>query len=206
MLLLVDNSFDGQAANAREIYSAVTRIRPGLEIWLERYQNVSPEIVEGGAPTHIILSGQSNPWSTYSAEALAGVNRMIREATIPILGICGGHQQIALAYGGKVDVMKRVAPGEGYAGCIKKRGFGDITNHGSSVFTGLPPTFSVWHSHYEEVKELPTEFETTATSAYCAIQAMQHTSRKVAGVQFHPELFDDEHPVGAKVIENFLSW
>jgi GMP synthase-like glutamine amidotransferase len=206
MLLLVDNSLDGKGANAREIYSAVTRIRPNMEIWIERYQQISPETVAAAAPTHIILSGQSDPWASYAPDTLVDINRVIREATIPILGICGGHQQIALAYGAKVDVMKRVAPGEGYAGCIKKRGFGDITNHGTGLFVAVPPTFSVWHSHYEEVKELPEEFENTATSGYCAIQAMQHRSRRVAGVQFHPELFDAEHPVGQKVIDNFLNW
>lgn len=204
MILLVDNTFEGKGISPREIHEALTRIQPGLTIRIEHFPVVTPEAVEAWSPSHIILSGQSHYWADYSAESLAGIFDVIRHSPLPILGICGGHQQIALAYGSKVDIMNRIAPGEGYEGCVKERGFGDITNTGAGLFAGLPETFSVWHSHYEEVKDLPAEFEITASSPTCANQAMQHRTRPLHSVQFHPELFDDEHPVGRQLVENFL--
>jgi GMP synthase (glutamine-hydrolysing) len=62
----------------------------------------------------------------------------------------------------------------------------------------------VWHSHFDEVKNLPDGFRLTASNESCPIQAMEHTSRPLYGVQFHPELFDSDHPDGRSVIENFL--
>jgi GMP synthase (glutamine-hydrolysing) len=54
------------------------------------------------------------------------------------------------------------------------------------------------------VKELPDGFRATASNETCKIQAMQEKGRRVYGVQFHPELFDDEHPEGRQIVENFL--
>jgi GMP synthase (glutamine-hydrolysing) len=130
---------------------------------------------------------------------------VIHKAEQPILGVCGGHQQIALAFGSNVSLMKRLEPGEGYEGALRERGFFEIETDGGLLFEGLPPTVSVWHSHYDEVKELPENFKLTASNATCRIQAMQHRSRQLFSVQFHPELFDEEHPHGKRIVENFLS-
>jgi GMP synthase (glutamine-hydrolysing) len=54
------------------------------------------------------------------------------------------------------------------------------------------------------VKELPNGFRQTATNETCKIQAMQEKGRRVYGVQFHPELFDADHPEGRHIVENFL--
>jgi len=72
-------------------------------------------------------------------------------------------------------------------------------------FKGLPSTVTVWHSHCDEVKDLPDGFRRTASNETCAIQAMQQKGRRVYGVQFHPELFDEEHLEGRKIVENFLA-
>ncbi len=53
-------------------------------------------------------------------------------------------------------------------------------------------------------KSLPPHFVATASNETCPIQAMQHTDRPLFGVQFHPELFDEAHPDGRRVLENFL--
>ena len=76
---------------------------------------------------------------------------------------------------------------------------------GSAIFQGLPKAITVWESHCDEVKDLPADFVRMATNGVSAIQAMQHTSRPLFGVQFHPELFDEEHPHGRTVLENFLN-
>jgi GMP synthase (glutamine-hydrolysing) len=155
-------------------------------------------------PSHIILSGQSHPWANYSPESLAGVFEVIKKAPQPILGVCGGHQQMALVFGARVDLMDRVMPGEGYEGAKRERGFFPIETTGNGLFKNLPPSITVWHSHFDEVKELPKGFHRTASNESCPIQAMQHDDRPLFGVQFHPELFNEEHPEGRKIIENFL--
>lgn len=205
MLYLVDNTIDGAGASPREIFAALERLRPHEHITVEHYADVSLERVAELAPTHIILSGQSHPWDAYTPESLSGIFDVIREARQPILGLCGGHQQIALAHGGSVSVMRRLAPGTGYENCLRERGFFDVETTGDGIFADLPRRLSVWHSHFDEVKELPRDFKRTATNETCPIQAMQHTTRPLFSVQFHPELFDDEHPHGRRIVENFLT-
>ena len=205
MLLIIDNTIEGVGSSPREIRSALERIEPGVRIVTERFENISPEHVKILNPSHIFLSGQSHPWDRYTREDLAGVFHVIAHATQPILGVCGGQQQIALAYGARVDLIERIAPGEGYEGALRERGYRSVdlkTENG--IFDNLPQTITVWESHCDEVKGLPEEFTCTATNETSEIQAMQHISRPLFGVQFHPELFDEEHPHGRIILENFL--
>jgi len=205
MLLIIDNTIEGVGSSPREIRSALERLRPDTRIVTERFENISPELVKNLNPSHIFLSGQSHPWDRYAPESLAGVFQVIHNAPQPILGVCGGQQQIALAYGAPVDLIERTAPGEGYEGAFRERGYCPVEIESQNgIFTSLPNTITVWESHCDEVKELPSEFVCTATNETSAIQAMQHESRPLFGVQFHPELFDEEHPHGRTILENFL--
>jgi GMP synthase (glutamine-hydrolysing) len=206
MIYLIDNTIEGGGVSPREIRETLERLRPDTPLVTEHYKTVSLRRVAELKPTHIILSGQSHPWDHYTAESLAGVFDVIRSAPQPLMGICGGHQQIALCYGAPVSVMKRLEPGtSGYDGCLRERGFFEVETEGNGIFRGLPRSISVWHSHFDEVKELPEGFRRTASNQTCSLQAMQHTTRPVFSVQFHPELFDEEHPHGRQVLENFLS-
>jgi GMP synthase (glutamine-hydrolysing) len=204
VIYLIDNTIDGQGPSPRELRAALGRMNGGLEVLTEPFHAVSLERVNSLRPSHIILSGQSHPWDRYSPESLAGVFELIRKAAQPILGVCGGHQQMALAFGARVDLMSRQEPGEGYEGAKRERGYFAVETTGEGIFKDLPSQINVWHSHFDEVKELPKGFRRTAFNENCAIQAMEHTGRVLFGVQFHPELFDDEHPDGRQVIENFL--
>jgi GMP synthase (glutamine-hydrolysing) len=204
LVYLVDNTVDGQGASPREIRAVLGRLISGLEILTEPFHHVSLERVRSLRPSHIILSGQSHPWDQYSPESLAGVFDVIKHASQPILGVCGGHQQIAIAHGAEVGLMGRLEPGEGYHGAKRERGFLAIENTGDGLFKGLPSEITVWHNHCDEVKELPDGFRATASNETCKIQAMQEKGRRVYGVQFHPELFDEEHPEGRQIVENFL--
>ena len=204
MIYLIDNTIDGQGASPREIRVALEQVRPDMELLTERFAEVSLQRVESLNPSHIILSGQSHPWERYSPESLAGVFSVIREAKQPILGVCGGHQQMALAFGAPVGLMGRLEPGEGYAGAKRERGFYDVQTIAQGIFQALPTKITVWHSHFDEVKSLPPDFVATAANETCPIQAMQHTNRPLFGVQFHPELFDEAHPDGRGVLETFL--
>ncbi len=212
LVYLIDNTLDGQGASPRELRAALGRMREGMEILIEPYHAVSLDRVQSLRPSHIVLSGQSHPWDQYSPGSLAGVIEVIKKAAQPILGVCGGHQQIAAAFGAPVGLMGRLEPGEGYEGAKRERGYfavetiGETTGETSraGLFKELPRRITVWHSHFDEVKELPKGFRRTAFNDTCAIQAMQHTERPVFGVQFHPELFDQDHPEGRQVLDNFL--
>jgi GMP synthase (glutamine-hydrolysing) len=207
MILLIDNTIEGQGSSPREIRSALQQIEPDLRVVTEPFRNITPELVKTLSPSHIILSGQSHPWDRYSAESLAGVFHVIRSAPKPILGVCGGQQQMALAFGAPVDLIERIAPGEGYEGAYRERGFCTVnldSQTDGGIFSGLPNPITVWESHCDEVKSLPADFICTATNQVSDIQSMQHKSLPLFGVQFHPELFDQEHPDGRMVLENFL--
>ncbi len=205
VIYLVDNTVDGQGASPRELRAVLVRLRPEVEVLTEPLGAVSLDRVRDLSPSHIILSGQSHPWDDYSAESLRGVFEVIRQASQPILGVCGGHQVIALAYGAPVALMERLKPGDGYQGAKRERGYYEVETTGTGVFKDLPDRIIVWHSHCDEVKELPPAFERTALNETCKIQAMQHEKRPLFGVQFHPELFNEEFPAGQRVIENFLA-
>ena len=112
---------------------------------------------------------------------------------------------MALAFGATVGLMERLEPGEGYEGAKRERGFLPIQTEGEGIFRGLPQTITVWHSHCDEVKELPPGFRCTAFNETCLIQAMQHNERPLYGVQFHPELFSSEHPHGREIVASFLA-
>src|SRR3989442_466612 len=210
MLLLIDNTIEGIGSSPREIRSALQRIEPDLRVVTEPFRNITPEFVKTLSPSHIILSGQSHPWDRYSSESLAGVFHLIRNAPQPILGVCGGQQQMALAFGAPVGLIERIAPGEGYEGAFRERGFCKVeldseAETSDAIFHDLPKTITVWESHCDEVKALPTDFICTAKNEVSQIQAMRHTSLPLFGVQFHPELFDEEHPHGQIILENFLN-
>lgn len=205
MIYLVDNTLDGNGASPREIAATLARIAPDVPVVVEHLGVVTRARVDELGPSHIILSGQSHPWTMYSPGSLAGVFDVIRGAEQPVLGVCGGHQQIALCHGATVGLIRRVAPGEGYEGAFRERGFVDVDVRGGGLFAGLPDRIAVWASHCDEVKELPPGFELVASNQTSPIQAMRHESRPVFGVQFHPELFDEAHPHGRSVLEGFLA-
>ena len=205
MILIIDNTIEGVGSSPSEIRKALHRIEPDLRVVTEPFHDITPEFVKTLAPSHIILSGQSHPWDRYSSEDLAGTFHVIRAARQPILGVCGGLQQIALAFGAPVDLIERLEPGEGYQGAFRERGFCDVrVEVNDRIFSGLPETLTVWESHCDEVKQLPPDFIRTATNDVSPIQAMQHAYLPLFGIQFHPELFDEEHLDGKNILENFL--
>lgn len=206
MILIVDNTIEGVGSSPAEIRKALQCIEPDMRVVTEPFHDITPEFIKTLAPSHIILSGQSHPWDRYSSEELAGIFYVIREARRPILGVCGGLQQMALAFGAPVDLIERLEPGEGYQGAFREHGFCEVrVDSVNGIFANLPGTLSVWESHCDEVKELPADFVCTATNDVSSIQAMQHSSLPLFGIQFHPELFDEEHPHGRIVLKNFLN-
>lgn len=120
----------------------------------------------------------------------------IRRTEKPILGICFGHQLIAQAFGSNVRSSGKMV--EGYY--MVRKTIED------ELFKGLPEKFLVMESHEEYVDEVPYEFEKIADSPNCAIETLKHRMKPICAVQFHTERFDDKHPAGRVVLENFFKF
>ena len=115
--------------------------------------------------------------------------------SIPLLGVCLGHQAIGQAYGGKI--IRAPAPMHGKMSTIKtdRRG----------IFQGVKPRFEVtrYHSLIVERASLPADLEITAESDDGIIMGLQHKTHPVHGLQFHPESIASEH--GHDLLANFLA-
>jgi anthranilate synthase component II len=118
-------------------------------------------------------------------------------SSIPVLGVCLGHQAIGQAYGGKVVRAPVIMHGK----------LSKIANRGQGVFKGLPKRFEVtrYHSLIVERVSLPDSLTVTAETAAAdggLIMGLQHRTHPVHGVQFHPESIASEH--GHALLANFL--
>ncbi|MFZ8909821.1 MAG: glutamine-hydrolyzing GMP synthase [Candidatus Nanopelagicales bacterium] len=141
-------------------------------------------------PVAIVLSG--GPSSVY-AEGAPRVEASLFGAGVPVFGICYGFQAMAQALGGTVE---RTGLSE-FGGTPLA-----VTESGSTLFAGLPTEQSVWMSHGDSVTSAPDGFTVSATTAGAPVAAMEAVDRRLAGVQFHPEVMHSQH--GQAVLERFL--
>ncbi len=140
----------------------------------------------------LILSGGA-PRVGVDPSKMGRNSEYLDEAGCPILGICAGHQFMALHFGGEAKPAK--VPEFGKTQLL-------IEDPGD-LFVGLPDTFTVWESHNDEVTKTPNGFKRLASSENCPVQAMQAVKRPLYGVQFHPEVEHTEY--GYEVFKNFLN-
>ena len=151
---------------------------------------ITAEEIKKINPKGIIFSGGPN--SVYDKDAFR-IDPKIYELGIPILGICYGMQLMAYNLGGG-----RVEPAD-------NREYGhadiDITDKNAKLFKGLPTKQTVWMSHGDLVKEVPTGFKAVATSVNCPISSMADDARKFYGVQFHTEVRNTEY--GNDILRHF---
>jgi GMP synthase (glutamine-hydrolysing) len=138
-------------------------------------------VLSGGAP-RIGLDGSLGNCAEY-----------LQKATIPILGICAGHQFIARFFGGKAQPST-----------IPEFGKVELTllTDDDPLFFDVPKKSIVWESHNDEVTVLPDRFLRLAESESCAIQAMRHKEQQFYGLQFHPEVEHTEF--GEQIFSNFI--
>jgi GMP synthase (glutamine-hydrolysing) len=140
-------------------------------------------------PAAVILSG--GPSSVYEPGA-PSLDAELFELEIPVFGICYGFQAMARALGGTVE---RTGLSE-FGGTPLR-----VVTPGS-LFADLPSEQSVWMSHGDSVSHAPAGFLVTAESAGAPVAAFEAPDRRLAGVQFHPEVLHSEH--GQQVLERFL--
>lgn len=141
-------------------------------------------------PAAIILSG--GPSSVY-AEGAPHVGADLFEAGVPVLGICYGFQAMAAALGGTVAETG-----------LREYGSTPVTSTGESscFFDGIPADQVTWMSHGDSVSTAPQGFTVLATSDGAPVAAFADESRRLFGVQWHPEVKHSEF--GQKILENFL--
>ncbi|MDR3070491.1 MAG: glutamine-hydrolyzing GMP synthase [Propionibacteriaceae bacterium] len=140
-------------------------------------------------PKAIVLSG--GPSSVYEPGAPQLDNALL-EAGVPVLGICYGFMAMAQALGGQVAQTGQ-------------REFGrtevSVLNEGK-LLSGLPSTLTSWMSHGDEVVSVPGGFSLNACSPRATVAAFENRERRLAGVQWHPEVAHSQF--GQKVLEHFL--
>ncbi len=162
----------------------------GAGVTVFRHDEISPDEIARRAPTHILISpGPGDPDD--AGISLAVIERFHR--TIPILGVCLGHQCIGQAFGGKIGQAKTLMHGK----------TSPIQHDGRGVFRDIPQNFTATRYHSLVVEEeLPDCLEVTARTPDGELMGVRHKEFPVEGVQFHPEAILTEH--GHKLLQNFL--
>jgi anthranilate synthase component II len=186
MIILIDN-YDSFTWN---LYHYLGEL--GAETVVHRNDAVSVGQVLSARPEAIVLS----PGPCTPNEAGICLD-LIAEAggTVPILGVCLGHQAIGQAYGGKVVRAETLMHGK----------LSRIRHGGKSVFRGIPDAFEAtrYHSLVVERRTLPDCLEVTAETVDGVIMGFSHKTLPLHGVQFHPESIASQH--GHTLLQNFLS-
>jgi anthranilate synthase/aminodeoxychorismate synthase-like glutamine amidotransferase len=186
MILLIDN-YDSFVHNLARYVREL-----GGDAVVRRNDKVTLAEIETLAPSHIILS--PGPCSPAEAGISTDVVRRFGP-TIPILGVCLGHQCIGAAYGGEIVRARR--PWHGKTSLV--------THDGSSIFAGLPSPLRVarYHSLVIARASLPQPLRVIASASDDGeIMAVEHRAHVVVGVQFHPESAASEY--GYAMLERFL--
>ncbi len=186
MLLVIDN-YDSFTYNLVQYLGEL-----GAEIRVARNDTITLDEIAALRPDRIVISpGPGTPDD--AGISLELIKRF--HGTIPILGVCLGHQAIGQAFGGRVSRAKRQMHGK----------TSEITHDGRGVFRGLPPRFLATRYHSLAVLEqgFPSELEVSARADDGEIMGLRHRRFPVEGVQFHPEsVLTDQ---GKALLKNFLS-
>jgi anthranilate synthase component 2 len=184
VILLLDN-YDSFTFNLAQYLGELGEpplVRRNDEITIEEIRALAPEGI-------VISPGPGRPED-------AGISvRVVRELgpTIPVLGVCLGHQAIGIAFGG--SVVRAPVPMHGKTSVI---------NHdGKAVFKGVAQPFTAGRYHSLVIADpVPPDLETCARTDDGTIMAVRHRSLPVHGVQFHPEsMLTGE---GRQLLRNFL--
>lgn len=186
MILLIDN-YDSFSYNLYQIIGTIDE-----NIKVVRNDELTIEEIEKMKPNYIVLS--PGPGKPSEAGICIEVVQKLGDS-IPILGICLGHQAICEAYGGTVSYAKELMHGKQSVVALDTE---------SPIFKGLNKNIKVarYHSLAAIRESLPVQLKVTARTYDGEVMALQHTKYKVYGLQFHPESILTEE--GKTIIKNFL--
>ncbi len=186
MILLLDN-YDSFTFN---LFQALSEL--GAEVLVKRNDGVSVEDVRRLVPRLDGIVISPGPCTPNEAGISVELVRTLA-GTVPMLGVCLGHQAIAAAFGADIVRAPRLMHGKTSM----------IAHDGRGVFSGLSNPFQAtrYHSLIVERSSLPREFEITA-EADGLIMGLRHRTYPIDGVQFHPESILT--PAGNDLLANFL--
>jgi anthranilate synthase component II len=185
-VLLIDN-YDSFTYNLVQYFGVL-----GCEVVVKRNDEITVAEAKALAPDRICISpGPGRP-------ADAGIsNEVIRELghTIPVLGVCLGHQCIAAVFGGEVVSAPRLMHGK----------TSPVRHNSAGLFAELPNPFDAtrYHSLIVRRETLPEALEVTAETAGGEVMGLRHRDYPIHGVQFHPESVMTGE--GMRLLRNFLA-
>ena len=185
MICLIDN-YDSFTFN---LYQYLGEIDPNIKVF--RNDKVSVSDIVKLNPKHIILS--PGPGRPENAGICVNLIKAL-SGKIPILGICLGHQAIALAFGGKIDYAPEIVHGKA----------SKIFNLRKGILKSLPKEFKAgrYHSLCVSPENLPDCLEVTALTNDDVIMAVRHIMHPTYGLQFHPESILTKN--GKQILKSFL--
>jgi len=184
MVVLIDN-YDSFTFNLFHYLAGL-----GADVVVHRNDKITTAEIMASEPDAIVLS----PGPCTPNEAGICLDLIAKAApTVPILGVCLGHQAIGQAFGGKVV---RAAPIHGKVS--------DITHEGGGIFRGInaPLKATRYHSLVVDRASMPRDLLVNAETADRLVMGLMHAKLPVHGVQFHPESIASEH--GHLMLKNFL--
>ncbi len=186
MLLMIDN-YDSFTYNLVQYFGEL-----GEDVHVYRNDKLTVQEIEDLKPSRIVIS----PGPCTPKEAGVSVETIRHFAgRLPVLGVCLGHQSLAVAFGGTVVRAERLMHGKTSM----------ITHDGRTLFQNLPNPFEAtrYHSLIVQRDSLPACFEVSAETAEGEIMGMRHKTLGVEGVQFHPESILTI--AGKDLLRNFLT-
>ncbi|BBO85258.1 anthranilate synthase component II [Desulfosarcina ovata] len=185
MILMIDN-YDSFTYNLVQYLKQI-----GEGVVVKRNDTIGVDEIAAMAPQAIVISpGPGRPES-----AGVSLDAIVRfSGTIPILGVCLGHQSIAHAFGGKVISAMRLMHGKTSM----------VTGDGQGIFRGIKTPFQAmrYHSLAVEKVSLPDCLTVSATADDGEIMGLRHREHLTEGIQFHPESIMT--PLGKRLLRNFL--
>jgi anthranilate synthase component 2 len=185
MLFLIDN-YDSFTYNLVQYFEEL-----GTEVRVARNDAVETDDIAALRPSGIVISpGPGRPED--AGQTLPVIRRFAGD--IPILGVCLGHQAIAVAFGGRVVPARRLMHGK----------VSQVTADGRSLFQGIREPFAAmrYHSLAVDPTALPACLEVSARAEDGEIMGLRHRTLPVEGLQFHPESIMTA--VGKRLLRNFL--
>lgn len=211
--IMVSLSHDMWSRAGGHVQSVIKELSGNPNCISLHFSKLTLEMVAETDPAFIVLSPQGTPWCRYSGETGVALQNFLwvlpliaEEMHVPILGICGGHQALALSFGGKVGPIRAAEDDCMPYSRDRQSGVVPLTLKASDpIFAGVDGTLRIVQSHYDEVKVLPKGFVLLASDKLCQIQIMRHETKPVYGIQGHPESFSGNRPDGRIFIRNFLS-
>ena len=187
MILMIDN-YDSFTYNLVQYLGQLNE-----DVAVYRNDDITIDEISKLEPEHIFLS--PGPGTPKDAGITVDVIRRFYR-TIPIMGICLGHQAIGYAFGAEVVRAGRIMHGK----------TSKIINDGKTIFRGLPDAFAAarYHSLILERRSMPPVLHVSAETTEGEIMAVRHRDYPVEGVQFHPESILT--PKGKRIMRNFLQY